>query len=54
MELWKVFKDGATGRELWAYSMDGSFEGEEENTRLMLAYEHEIDARQIVVTIEER
>ena len=28
-ELWKVFKDSKTGKELFAYTLRGTFEGEE-------------------------
>lgn len=53
-ELWKVFYDSKTGEELGAYTIRGTFDGEEQATRELLAYEKEIPADQIRTKIERR
>lgn len=53
-EAWKVFKDSATGEELIAYTIRGTFPGEEQDTKELIAAEHGIDPAQIVTTIEKR
>lgn len=52
MEKYKVFY--YNGKELCAYTMYGTFQGEEEATKELLAFEHEIDVADIEVKIEER
>ena len=52
MEKWKVFY--YEGKELCAYTMDGTFKGEEEATKELLASENKIDVKEIKVVIEER
>ena len=51
---WKVFKDKQTGKELAAYTLRGTFPGEEQATKELLAGEIGIDPARIEVTIEER
>ena len=51
-ELWKVFYDGKTGEELGAYTLRGTFEGEEQATRELLAHDKGIPAEQIRTEIE--
>lgn len=53
-ELWKVFYDSKTGKELSAYTLRGTFDGEEQATRELLAYEKGIAADQIQTKIERR
>jgi hypothetical protein len=53
-ELWKVFYNQMTGEELSAYTLRGTFQGEEEATRELLAYENGIPAEQIRTKIERR
>ena len=53
-ELWKVFFNSETGEELIAYTLRGTFQGEEEATRELLAYENGIPAEQIRTKIERR
>lgn len=52
MEKWKVFyyKD----KELCAYTLYGTFEGEEQATKESLASEHGININDIIVKIETR
>ena len=52
MEKWKVFYYGE--KELCAYTLRGTFEGEEETTKEALASENKIDVNEIKVVIEER
>lgn len=54
MEYWKVFTDSKTGRELCAYTIRGTFEGEQAATIESLAYENGISPERITVTIERR
>ena len=54
MEKWKVFKDSKTGKELAAYTLRGTFPGEEQGTIELLAGECGIDPARIEVTVEER
>ena len=53
-ELWKVFYDSKTGEELGAYTIRGTFDGEEQATRELLAYEKKIPVDQIITKIERR
>lgn len=53
-EAWKVFKDKKTGKELAAYTIRGTFPGEEKETINLLAGELGIDPAQIITTIEKR
>ena len=53
-ELWKVFYDSKTGEELSAYTIRGTFDGEEQATRELLAYEKKIPADQIITKVERR
>lgn len=52
--FWIVFKNKNTGKELCAYTITGSFSGELEATKEMLAYENGIDVTEIEITIERR
>lgn len=52
MEKWKVFY--YKGKELCAYTLYGTFEGEEQATKESLAAENKIDINDIKVKIEER
>lgn len=54
MEQWAVFREKATGQELAAYTIRGTFPGEAEATKELLAAEGGIDPEQITVTIETR
>lgn len=53
-ELWKVFYDDKTGEELGAYTLRGTFDGEEQATRELLAHDKGIPAEQIRTEIERR
>lgn len=53
-ELWKVFKDRNTGKDLCSYTVRGTFEGEMQATKEMLAAEHNIPLEDIIVTTEKR
>lgn len=52
MKLWKVFY--LNGKELMAYTMKGSFAGEELATKEMLAYDHGVSVDDIQTKLEER
>ena len=52
MEKWKVFYYG--DKELCVYTLEGTFKGEEEATKELLASENKIDAKDIKVVVEER
>lgn len=52
MEKWKVFY--YNNKELCAYTLYGTFEGEEEATKKLLASEKGINVNDIVVKIEIR
>jgi len=54
MEKWKVFVNKDTGRELCAYTIRGTFPGEEAATIEQLAFENGIEPEQIAVRIETR
>ena len=54
MEKWIIFKDRETGRELCAYTIRGTFAGEQEATIEQLAHEKGIAPERITVTIENR
>lgn len=51
-KLWKVFYHN--GKKLCAYTMEGTFAGEEEATKKSLAYENGINVEEIKTVIEER
>ena len=51
-ELYKVFY--YNGKELVAYTLKGTFDGEELATKQLLSYENGININDIVVKIEER
>ena len=51
---WKVFREKETGRELCAYTIRGTFPGEEEATAELLAFENGLKPDQIEITIERR
>ena len=53
-EPWKIFYDSKTGEELGGYTLRGTFEGEEQATRELLAFEKGIPAEQIKAEIERR
>lgn len=53
-EPWKIFYDSKTGEELGGYTLRGTFEGEEENTRILLAHDKGIPPEQIKTKIERR
>lgn len=52
MEKYKVFYYNE--KELVAYTLEGTFTGEEEATKELLAYENGINIEDIKVVIEER
>lgn len=52
--FFKVFTNAKTGEELFAYSLYGTFKGEEEETKAILAYENAIDEENISVKLERR
>lgn len=52
MEKWKVFY--YQEKELGAYTLEGTFAGEEEATKELLASENQIAVEDIKVVIEER
>ena len=51
-ELWKVFY--LHGKEICRYTIRGTFEGEEEDTIALLAYEKNVPREEITVRIENR
>ena len=53
-EKWLVFRDRDTGRELLAYTIRGTFEGEREATIGLLAAEEDIAPERITTEIEDR
>lgn len=53
-EKWLVFRDKATGRELCAYTIRGTFPGEREAAVAQLAAEEGIAPDQTTATIETR
>ena len=52
MEKWKMFY--YNGNELGGYTVRGTFEGEEQATKELLASENGVDISDIEVKIEER
>ena len=54
MEQWAVFRNKETGKELAAYTIRGTFEGEARATVDLLAAENGIKPAQITVAIENR
>ena len=53
-EQWKVFYNSETGAELCAYTIRGTFDGEEDDTRALLAHAKGIPAGQIKTRKESR
>ena len=53
-EYWKVFFNKKTGEEYTAYTLRGTFDGEEEATAELIAAEHGINREDIVTRIERR
>lgn len=53
-ELWKIFYDSKTGEELGAYTLRGSFDGEEQATRELLAHDKGIPVDRIRTKTERR
>lgn len=51
-KLWKVFY--LNGKELCAYTLEGSFPGEEWATIEQLAFDHDVPVEAIDVKIEKR
>lgn len=51
--LWVVFKD-KTGKELLSYTEKGTFAGEADETKALLAYENELEPNEIMVEIQDR
>jgi len=54
MKQWIVFRNMDTGQELCSYTVKGTFKGEAEETRNLLAYENGLQVDRISITIEER
>lgn len=52
MEKWKVFY--INGFEKCAYTLFGTFDGEEESTKELLAYENGVNVDEVTVKIEIR
>ena len=52
MKKWKVFYYDE--KELMAYTLEGTFNGEEDATKELLADENGIDVEDIKVVVEER
>lgn len=53
-EQWKVFYNAETGKELCAYTIRGTFDGEEQATREPLAHENGLQIDQIKTRTETR
>lgn len=53
-ELWKVFYNRKTGEEYTAYTLRGTFQGEEEATAELIAAEKGLDRADIVTKIINR
>ena len=53
-EVWKIFYNAKTGKEYTAYTMRGTFEGEEKATAELIAAERGIDRKDIKTRIERR
>ena len=49
MEKWKVFT--LNGKELCSYTIYGTFDGEEQATKELLAFEHNTEPEKISVRI---
>ena len=54
MEPWKIFYEEDSGKEFTAYTIRGTFEGEEEATRQLIAHENNLDPEKIKTKIEYR
>lgn len=52
MEKWKVFY--INGVEKCAYTLFGTFDGEEESTKELLAYENDVNVSEVETKIEIR
>lgn len=52
MELWKVFY--INGKEVCSYTIFGTFAGEEQATKELLASENGVNINDIIVKIETR
>lgn len=52
MKKWKVFY--LNGKELMRYTLKGTFAGEEQATKEMLAYDHGVSVEDIQTKLEER
>lgn len=52
MTKWKIFTDRLTGEEYARYTMEGTFEGEEEATKELIAYEKGISVDRIEVVVK--
>ena len=53
-DLFVVFYNKNSGKELCAYSVEGTFEGETQETIELLAYENNVDTADIETKIELR
>ena len=53
-ELWKVFYNRKTGEEYTAYTLRGTFQGEEEATAELIAAEKGLDRADIATKIIDR
>ena len=51
-QLWKVFK--LNNKEICSYTIYGTFKGEEEATKKMIAFDHNCSIDDILVSIELR
>ncbi|MDD3337104.1 MAG: hypothetical protein PHI98_16600 [Eubacteriales bacterium] len=51
--IWVVFKDKA-GKELLSYTANGTFAGEADETKALLAYENELEPNEIMLEIQDR
>ena len=54
MEQWVIFKDSKTGKELFAYTVRGTFKGERDATIELLAHENGIPKEQIETEIRNK
>ena len=53
-EPWKIFYNRKTGKQYAAYTIRGTFSGEEDATAELLAAENHVDRADIVTRIERR
>lgn len=54
MKKWWIVFRTESGKELAAYTAAGTFLEEAENTRALLAYEHNLQPEEITITAEKR